>query len=100
MLKIFAALLFVAFVTPLVSAKEKLPPDVLKFTQKRDSCDHFRGELPDPDEKERMREVIKEIDKFCTGTDKKLASLKKKYESNPDIVARLAKYEPEIEAKP
>lgn len=80
-------------------ANEKLPLDVKKFIEKRDSCDHFRGEVPDPDETERMRSVQREIKHYCTGTDNKLALLKKKYVTNAVIAERLSRYEPEIEAK-
>ncbi len=99
MLKIFILILSLPFAAPPLYAKEVLPNDVRKFVQTRDSCDHFRGEMPDPDEKERMREVIKELDRFCTGTDAKLASLKRKYRANTGITRRLSTYEPGIEGK-
>lgn len=44
-----------------------------------EGCDHFQGEIPDPSDKQRMREVNREIRKLCTGKDKKLAQLKRKY---------------------
>lgn len=38
----------------------------------------FRAKF-DPSDKQRMREVNREIRKLCTGKDKKLAQLKRKY---------------------
>jgi hypothetical protein len=36
----------------------------------------------------------------CDGTDKELRILRKRYEKSPNILARLAKYEDEIEEGP
>lgn len=76
---------------------EKIPADVLQFIQSRDSCDHFRSEIPAPEEIERMMEVVAEIQKFCAGTDKELASLKRKYGATPHALDSLLTYDPEIE---
>jgi hypothetical protein len=80
-----------------LQAADKLPQEVQKFIQQRDTCEHFRGEVLDPEERERMREVSLQIDKFCRGTDQRLASLKKKYRSSTVVQRRLAQYEPQIE---
>jgi hypothetical protein len=79
-------------------AAESLPKDVEQFIAKRENCDHFRGEIPDPAEKQRMREVERAIQKWCKGTDKRLARLKKKYAGNAEVVNRLDNFEPDIEA--
>jgi hypothetical protein len=57
----------------------------------------MRGEIPDPGEKQRMREVNREIQKLCKGTDKALAQLKRKYAKNPSVMRRLGEFEPGIE---
>jgi hypothetical protein len=60
--------------------KEYVPKptgDVEKFTERRNLCDHFRGEAP---------------------YDKELSSLKAKYENNTKVMKVLEKYEEEIEA--
>ncbi|MFN3789548.1 hypothetical protein [Massilia sp.] len=80
-----------------VAAEAKLPPDVAKYVEQRDGCEHFRGEIPDPPDKRRMREVEREIRKLCTGTDKKLAQLKRKYAKNQTVMKRLEEYEENIE---
>lgn len=79
-------------------ASEKLPPEVQQFIKKREACEHFRGEVPDPEEHERMKEVERQLHKFCRGTDRKLAFLRKKYSQNPAVVRQLEKYESHIEA--
>lgn len=77
-----------------------VPKDVSSFISKRDGCDHFRGELPDPSEKKRMKEVIRKINTLCKGTDEALAALKKKYANNAKVMSLLNEYEEEIEGHP
>jgi hypothetical protein len=76
-----------------------LPKDVEHFITQREGCDHFRGELPDPGEKRRMKEVNSEIRRLCKGTDKALASLKKKYASDAAVMKSLDEFEPQIEPR-
>lgn len=75
-----------------------LPEDVEKFMSKREGCDHFRGEIPEPNQTARMREIEREIRRLCSGTDKQLAKLKKKYATEPQIMATLNEFEPAIES--
>jgi len=97
MLGLIPALLLFSL-SPIVAA-EKLPNDVRQFTAQRDACDHFRGELPDPVEAERMREVTGQIEKRCRGTDRRLRSLKKKYGSDANVKKRLNVYDEQIEPR-
>ena len=76
-------------------ADEPLPSDVQRFIDRREGCDHMRGEVPEHGEKQRMREVNREIEKLCKGTDKKLAQLKKKYAMNLSVMRRLDEFEPD-----
>lgn len=85
---------------PTVQAAEHFPKDVQAFLKKRDGCEHFRGEVPDPPEKKRMDEISREIKRLCTGTDDKLAALKHKYADSSAIMARLNTYEANIEVHP
>ncbi len=83
---------------PLMSlADESLPREVQRYVDKREGCDHMRGEIPDPGERQRMREVSREIRRLCTGTDKELARLKRKYAKSPSVIRRLSEFEPGIE---
>jgi hypothetical protein len=79
-------------------AHSALPKDVERFIAQREGCDHFRGELPEPGEKSRMKEVNSEIRRLCKGTDKALASLKKKYANDATVMKSLDEFEPQIEA--
>ncbi len=88
---------FLFSLSSLSAAEPKLPADVAKYVKQRDGCEHFRGEFPDPPDEKRMREVEHEIRKLCTGTDKKLAQLKRKYAKNQEVLKRLSEYEEEIE---
>lgn len=86
---------FVVVLLGLVSlashGQQTLPPDVERFVQRRDLCDHFRGE--EPYDAERRAFLEKRIRKFCTGTDAKLAALKRKYKGRSDVMAKLSEYE-------
>lgn len=82
-----------------IFAAEKLPTDVKQFIAQRDVCDHFRGELPDPEEAERMREVTGQIEKLCRGSDRRLRLLKKKYGSDANVKKRLNVYDEQIEPR-
>ena len=75
---------------------EKLTGDVEKFKERRDLCDHFRGE--DPYDEERRRFLEENLKRYCAGTDKELASLKAKYMNNKTVMKVLEKYEEKIEA--
>lgn len=89
--------LILALGIPAAQAAEPLPHDVLQFIEQRDSCEHFRGEIPEPEEGERMQEVSRQFDKYCRGTDRKLAALKRKYSKDAAVRKRLAEYELKIE---
>lgn len=97
MKKIFAFLALLVS-APIVLAENPLPRDVQKFVDRREGCDHMRGEIPDPSEKQRMKEVNREIEKLCKGTDRQLVQLKTKYASNRLVMQRLNEYEEGIEA--
>jgi hypothetical protein len=83
-----------------VSGAERLPADVRAFIDDREGCDHMRGEIPEPGDKQRMKELGREIDKLCKGTDRRLANLKRKYASDRDVTRRLNGFESSIEAHP
>jgi len=79
------------------AAEVGLPADVAKYVQQREGCDHFRGEVPDPPDAQRMKAIEREIRKHCTGTDKKLSKLKRKYTKDQTVMERLNEFEENIE---
>ena len=84
--------------TTAAEARENpLPHDVAQFVERRDLCDHFRGE-PYEGDPERQRFVEQQSNRFCRGTDQQLMDLKRKYSSNPAILSRLGVYEACVEA--
>jgi hypothetical protein len=72
--------------------------DVIAFIEKRDACDHFRGE--EPYDAERGEILNKAVAQSCAGTDEMLKSLRYSYKDNTDILAKLKKYEDNIEVAP
>jgi hypothetical protein len=81
-------------------AAAPLPKDVAKFVERREGCDHFRGEIPEATDPDRMDDINRELKKLCKGTDRKLLQLKQKYAANTAVTAVLAQFEPNIEPAP
>ena len=79
-----------ALVTP-------FPQEVTSFMVDRDSCDHFRGE--EPYDGERRVFLMESIAALCTGTDAKLAMLRRRYAGDPAVIAALHGYEDRIETQ-
>lgn len=78
-------------------AGSALPKDVRAFVARRDVCDHFRGEFPDPPDPERVKEVNENLERYCKGTDAKLSQLKHRYAKKRDVMRKLNAYEETIE---
>jgi|SRR5690606_15790154 len=81
------------------NTRNGLPSDVEQFLEARDICDHLAGEIPDPGQEARAREVSDGIEEYCAGTDKKLHSLKSKYSDDIKVMDRLNTYDESIEAR-
>ncbi len=79
-------------------AAGKLAPDVARFIERRDGCEHFRGE--EGYDAARRREPAAQVRKLCSGTDREFANLKRKHATNRDLMARLNEYEAAIELPP
>lgn len=77
--------------------QQALPPDVARFIERRDLCDHFRGE--EPYDAERREFLEKRMRQYCTGTDAQLAALKKKYKNRSRVGTKLNGYEETIEGQ-
>lgn len=90
-------LLLLTIVLPSI-AEDRLPRDVRRFVERREGCDHMRGEIPAPREKRHLPELLRETQRLCMGTDVQLAQLKKKYQENSSVMQLLGEFEPDIEA--
>lgn len=77
----------------------RYPHDVSEFLANREACDHFRGEVIDPPDAELKKERNENIATYCTGTDRQLARLKKKYAKRRDVMKELSGIEPQIEER-
>ncbi|MFD2431073.1 hypothetical protein ACFSUK_29390 [Sphingobium scionense] len=73
------------------------PREVTAFMVDRDSCDHFRGE--EPYDAERRAYIEESVAELCSGTDVKLALLRKRYEKLPDVISALSSYDARIEGE-
>ncbi len=92
-----ASVAIVAFASS-AQAQDKWPSDVARFIERRNGCDHFRGE--EPYDKERREFLNQKMAELCPGTDKALANLKDKYRRDKKITALLNEYEAQIEPPP
>ena len=88
-----------AVLAALLAGCAAAPPqvDLAAFLERRATCDHLRGEVPDPPDPQRMREIEQGIAQACTGTDAQLAQLKARYRDDPVVSKQLAEFEPRIE---
>jgi len=83
------------FLTCSATAQSRFPADVERFIERRDLCDHFRGE--EPYDRERREFLHQHLAEFCAGSDKQLAELKEKYRGNKAVLEKLDQYEAQIE---
>ena len=74
---------------------EPFPREVTAFMVDRDSCDHFRGEQPY--DAERRAYIAENVAELCTGTDARLALLRRRYATDPAVIAALKGYDDRIE---
>lgn len=72
-----------------------LPADVVAFKLRRDRCDHFRGEAPY--NAARARVLRDRLAKNCNGTDRDLATLRRRYARKPPVLTSLKVYEDKVE---
>lgn len=79
----------------LSATAQDLPAEVMAFRAKRDLCDHFRGE--EPYDAKRAAFLKAEMVRTCSGTDQALADLRRRYASDPKVIAALKDYESRIE---
>lgn len=77
------------------------PHEVRAYLDRRDACDHFRGEpWPEGNDAEavsRRRQLRDLMTKYCNGTDTRLAELRIAYRDDPDVSAALGRLESDIE---
>lgn len=71
------------------------PGDLRQVLERREACDHWRGEAGR--DKERQRDIDRGVCRTCSGTDAELAKLKKKHKANPAVMDVLDELEETIE---
>jgi hypothetical protein len=76
-------------------ACDKLPPDVSRYIERRQSCNHWRSEIGYDDL--RAADIESSVCATCPRSDADLAKLKRRYASNAVILRSLAESEPQIE---
>ncbi len=76
-------------------APEGLPRDVRAFVARHEACEHFLGE--EPYDAARARELARNVKSLCTGSDAKLARLKRKYAGHAAIMDVLLRLDPDLE---
>ncbi|QGP80101.1 hypothetical protein GL174_02355 [Sphingobium sp. CAP-1] len=74
---------------------QPFPQEVTAFMVDRDGCDHFRGE--EPYDAERRAYIAENVAELCTGTDARLALLRRRYGNDPSVIAALRGYDDHIE---
>ncbi len=77
------------------SIARTIPADVARFIERRERCDHFRGE--DPYNSDRAKFLALKMVETCQGTDVELAGLRAKHRNNHKLMARLYPFDDRIE---
>lgn len=98
----FKKILFIflgLFLSQNAFSENTYPKDLSTFIEKRDLCDHFRGEISGEPDIDNERNLNAEMDKYCLGTDQELKKLKNKYKNSPDLLELLEIYDENIEPK-
>ncbi len=90
-------LLLAAVPTSWATGIPAYPDDIEEFIDRREICDHYRGE--EPYDVERAKFLAEQNNKTCSGTDEELRELKNKYKDNKEVMQILDRFEHEIEAK-
>lgn len=75
-------------------------PALNDFLERREVCDHLRGEIPDPDDPASLQEAIAAINQQCRGTDAALRDMKLRCAADPQAMTRLNALAPRIERQP
>ena len=76
---------------------DTVPSDVVKFTDRRKDCDHLRGDVRGELDQKGQQKFETNFKKFCGGTDRELASLRRKYIKNRVVIDILKTYPYRIE---
>ena len=72
-----------------------VPSDVRAFVARREECEHFLGE--EPYDAARARELERKVKSLCTGSDAKLARLKRRYAGRAAVMDLLRPLDPDLE---
>jgi len=97
-MKLYLLVLTLAMSITGIAEEEKIyPDDVLAFIEKRDACNHFRGE--EPYSEERRKFINENLTELCVGTDAELAKLKESHSRDELVLKKLSNYETDIETK-
>ncbi|HJR73392.1 MAG TPA: hypothetical protein VJ806_07105 [Luteimonas sp.] len=67
-----------------------LPKDVTAYIERRNQCEHFIGE--EPYDEARRKYLTKVIRETCTGSNRDLAALRRKYRDRPEVLEALAEF--------
>ena len=75
----------------LAASSASLPPAVTRFIERREGCDHWRGEFSE--DPVRRRQIEAGARQACTGSDRELDRLRRVYRRNPAVRDALKDYE-------
>ena len=75
----------------LAASTAPLPPAVTRFIERRQGCDHWRGEFSE--DPARRRQIDAGARQACTGSDRELDRLRRVYRQNLAVRDALKGYE-------
>lgn len=72
------------------------PHEVRAFLERYDDCEHWRGEPAEGEgaaDRQRRRQIEDGVRSACTGNDRRLAELRRRYRNVPAVAALLSELE-------
>jgi len=99
-MKTLVTLILFGITSVAVAESKGLPQEVTSYIAERNICDHFRGEPIEGNSTEQIERrgfVVDSLDIYCSGTDKRLAALKRRYKNNRAAMDKLSQFEEGIE---
>lgn len=67
-------------------------PDVKRFVNNADLCEHFLGEIDNSLSKSEQKRIVSSVNKYCDRAKKQLCTLKVKYRNDAEVQTILSQY--------
>jgi len=92
----FSLLIVLALLALPVFANNTQNPDVKKFVDTADQCEHFLGEIGGPGTAKEQQRLVHTANHYCNAAKRQFKKLDVKYKADSDVQAILDNYRAEL----